>query len=1296
WDQKGQDANIILRTFDGTQFDAGVTLDNAVSSAVLSADKFFGEAAINLSQAVFPEDPTSCLTVGNILPGTITGNSDSADYKDTVLADFTEFVTISNCGSVRVTKVTDPAGLAGSFPYTLSRSGGGFVDYQTPQSTEKTGTLAGHGDSDLIHDLVTGDDYTLAENLTDPTWGVQSIVCDGNNVYPGGEAFSVVSSVTSECTITNKLQTGTLTVVKYVQNNSGGNLAAADFTVHVTRDGADVSGSPAAGSASGTVYTLLLGDYLVSEVDPTAMGYARSGFSGDCVDSNGDGVAEVTVIPDQNVTCTITNADGDPGLSLSKSGTLNDDDGTAGVSAGDTISYAFTVTNTGVLTLSNVMIDDPLITVEGGPITLDAGAADSTTFSGSYTITQADIDAGGVDNTATTSGDCPDGTNDCATATDSHSEILAQSPSIALLKSGTLNDDDSTAGVSEGDTISYAFTVTNTGNVTLTNITLADTVGGVTISGGPIASLAPGASDSSTFSGSYTVTQADIDAGTFSNTATVTGTPPSGGDVSATDDDVQTLLHSAAIDLVKTGSYQGDPAAAAVGDTVSYTFDVTNTGNVTLTSVTINDPTVTVDCGSFDGQLLPGESVTCSASTTIDQADIDAGSVLNTATATGTAPSGSEVEDQDSALVPLPQSASVDVESYTNDQDADDPTGPLILVGNAVEWTYQVTNTGNVTLYDVAVTDTMFGESSAERIRCDEDNVIAVLAPGEVVWCAAFGTAEAGQFSNTGTAEGSPTPSAQQLSLLAAQETVTDSDPSHCFGVELAIELVKEGSLDMGADGVATPGDLIHYTFTVTNTGNMELTAVTVTDPLVAVSGGPVALAAGQVDSSTFTASYAITQADIDAGVVDNTASASGSSSLGPDVSAEDSHSEPIPQAPSILLEKTGTFQDENGDGAAQAGETISYAFTITNTGNVTLANVSISDPDAVMSGGPLASLAPGASDATTFTGSYVITQADIDAGTFTNTATATGTDPNGDPTSDDDSHTEALPQDAVLSIVKTGSWFDANGDGDADAGETIDYEFLVSNDGNVTLTNISVTDPLVSEISCPSGNPISLLAPGASESCTGSYTLSQDDVDAGERDNTATADSDQTDPVSDDETVVLPQNPSIAIVKSGEFQDEDGDGLAQPGETIGYTFIVTNTGNVSLTNVTVTDPLPGLSAISFDGGDSDGDGELDVDETWTYSASYTVTQGDIDAGSVENLATADSDESDPADDGHNEPLPGNVSLTISKEAVDVGSDGVLGTDDVTASNEQMVAPGGIAAFTIIVTNDGNKTAFGA
>ena len=225
-------------------------------------------------------------------------------------------------------------------------------------------------------------------------------------------------------------------------------------------------------------------------------------------------------------------------ITLSKAGTLNDDDGAAGVSAGDTISYAFTVTNTGNVAVTDITLADTGATVSGGPIaSLAVGASDSSTFTASYTITQTDIDAGTYTNTATVTGDGT-GTDD-VTATDNDTQALATGASITLSKTGTLNDDDGIPGVSAGDTISYAFTVTNIGDMPVTDITLADP--GATVSGGPIASLAVGESDSSAFIGIYAITQVDIDAGTYTNTATVTGDGAGTNDVTATDTDSLSL-----------------------------------------------------------------------------------------------------------------------------------------------------------------------------------------------------------------------------------------------------------------------------------------------------------------------------------------------------------------------------------------------------------------------------------------------------------------------------------------------------------------------------------------------------------------------------------------------------------------------------------------------------------------------------------------------------------------------------------------------------------------------------------
>ncbi|MBW4359538.1 HYR domain-containing protein, partial [Flavobacterium taihuense] len=102
-------------------------------------------------------------------------------------------------------------------------------------------------------------------------------------------------------------------------------------------------------------------------------------------------------------------------------------------------------------------------------------------------------------------------------------------------------------------------------------------------------------------------------------------------------------------------------------------------------------------------------------------------------------------------------------------------------------------------------------------------------------------------------------------------------------------------------------------------------------------------------------------------------------------------------EKPSIALVKTAHFNDENGDGYAKAGETITYSFEITNTGNVPLTNVIINDPllGVIMSGNPLI-MEVDEINTTNFKGRYVIKQSDINTGSISNQATVYGTSPNG------------------------------------------------------------------------------------------------------------------------------------------------------------------------------------------------------------------------------------------------------------------------------------------------------------
>jgi hypothetical protein len=148
-----------------------------------------------------------------------------------------------------------------------------------------------------------------------------------------------------------------------------------------------------------------------------------------------------------------------------------------------------------------------------------------------------------------------------------------------------------------------------------------------------------------------------------------------------------------------------------------------------------------------------------------------------------------------------------------------------------------------------------------------------------------------------------------------------------------------------------------------------------------------------------------------------------------------------------------------------------------------------------------------------------------------TNTATASGTDNNGNPVSATDTAdvtltTEEEPPVPALSLVKSlqGN-ADEDGSGDVTLGDTLTYGFVATNIGNVELTGVTITDPLpsLSALACTPTQPAPL-APTEAISCTATYVVTAADVTAGAINNTATADSDQTDPVDDNETVsVLP-----------------------------------------------------------------------------------------------------------------------------------------------------------------------------
>src|SRR5439155_713522 len=134
-----------------------------------------------------------------------------------------------------------------------------------------------------------------------------------------------------------------------------------------------------------------------------------------------------------------------------------------------------------------------------------------------HTITSTDTAAGSVVNVATATD--TQGNNQSSSTSDRKSVVKAK---MAITKSQTSLDDSNTDGLTgdAGDVISYKVTVTNTGNVILTGLTVTDPVAGGTLTSG--ATLAIGASD--TFTPSHTITSTDTAAGSVVNVATATDT----------------------------------------------------------------------------------------------------------------------------------------------------------------------------------------------------------------------------------------------------------------------------------------------------------------------------------------------------------------------------------------------------------------------------------------------------------------------------------------------------------------------------------------------------------------------------------------------------------------------------------------------------------------------------------------------------------------------------------------------------------------------------------------------------
>jgi uncharacterized repeat protein (TIGR01451 family) len=976
----------------------------------------------------------------------------------------------------------------------------------------------------------------------------------------------------------------------------------------------------------------------------------------------------------------------EPGLTLKKAA----DASALGKPAtpGDMITYSFEAENTGTVTLRDVAITDELkglsaLTYDWPGETGVLKPGEKVTATATYAITQADIDAGHVANTATTQGTPPSGPRVSPPPAQTDTPLTPE-PGISLTKTADSSGIGDPAKV--GDVITYSFESVNTGNVTLRDVAISDELEGLSELTydwpGESGVLKPG--ETVTATATYALTQADIDAGHVANKATSHGTPPSGDPVDSPPGETDTPLPPApSISLTKKADSSAIGTPAKVGDVVTYSFESQNTGNVTLRDVAITDELAGLSELAYDwagetGVLQPGETVTATATYAITQADIDAGHVANKATSHGTPPSGDPVDsppaETDTPLTPAP---GISLTKTADDSAIGDPAKP----GDVITYSFESVNTGNVTLRDVAIRDELEGLS---ELTYDWPGDAGVLKPGETVTATATyaitqADIDASHVANKATSHGTP-PSGDPVDSPPA-ETDTPLTPAP------GISLTKKAD-DSAIGNPAAPGDVITYSFQSVNTGNVTLRDVAISDELEGLSeltydwpGDAGVLKPGE--TVTATATYAITQADIDAGHVANKATSHGTPPSGDPVDSPPAETDtPLTPAPGISLTKKA---DDSAIGdPAKPGDVITYSFESVNTGNVTLRDVAITDELEGLSEltydwpGDAGVLKPG--ETVTATATYAITQADIDAGHVANRATSHGTPPSGDPVDSPPAETDTplTPEPGISLTKKADATAISN---PAAPGDVITYSFESVNTGNVTLRDVAITDELegLSELTYEWPGEAGVLQPGETVTATATYALTQTDIDAGHVANKATAHGTPPSgppvdsPPAETDTPLTPE-PGISLTKKAA--DSAIGTPAKPGDVITYSFESVNTGNVTLRDVAITDELEGLSQLTYDWpGDA---GVLKPGETVTATATYALTQADIDAGHVANKATShgtppsgDPVDSPPAEtDTPLTPEPG-ISLTKKADASAIGDPAKVG-DVVTYAFESV------------------------
>jgi LPXTG-motif cell wall-anchored protein len=937
---------------------------------------------------------------------------------------------------------------------------------------------------------------------------------------------------------------------------------------------------------------------------------------------------------------------------------------TSVMAVGDSTTVTVSATNSGGVALAPSVVlssSDAHNTVPSVASTCTVPASlavgESWSCAVSYVVTQADLDAGKVTFTARA-----EGTSwDQVTVTDEKSAVVSTDLQTGLdLVFPTVTA--TTAGVA----VPLSVSVKNTGNAAASQVKAVVGVGFAGSGTPPVFTCGSpvGAGATVTCTGSYTPTQADIDR------------VPSGLDVpvvvSVLQIDQSTTTKSVAGHIAVTQSPSvgvvlsatGSPVRA--GDTVTFTATVSNSGTVSLSapSVTTGSPGVSLPTWSNcpSAAFAPGATVSCSVVYTVTQADVDHGSVTATVTASASDPAHAVVSSSASSTqVAIPVTATAAVISVSTS-----PVSPAAVVaGNPVGVSAQVKNTGTVTLGSVSAT--VSSVSPAVTLLCPPGS----LAPGAVVTCAGTLTVTQGQV-DAGVVPVTVMPGAATPSGVTGTAASSDLVVTRTSAVSAA--------LSVSPTQISHVGEQVTFSVVVTNDGSTTVSTPQANRVDFSGTGTVPAIGCGSVTtlaphaSVTCTGTYQVTQADLDAAGVTITVTGSGSTPEGVRTSPQTSVTVSVLQSAGISVSLASPAS------ATHVGESVTLTATVTNTGNVT-----VHAPVVVSATGPQVTFTCPSSipvgQSVTCTGAYAVTQQAADAGSVEFEVVAQGTTPV--PTSAtvasaaSSAHLAvAVPASIAVSVSASGVL--------TKKGDTITYTAVVQNTGSVTVLSTSVgvavgqftgTGPTVS-FTCPPGS----IAPNASATCTGSYVLTQADVDQGAVTLTVAATATTVTPAHSAVSATSSPALSVTIAATAALTSAlavSPTTVGTVGEVVHLSTLVTNSGALTVGSMgVVVDSFPSDSVapvFSCPGS------ALAPAQSQTCTADYAITQTDLDRGGV-NVTVHPVGTTT----GSNSPVAG----TAKSATVLTSGDAAL-TIQATALPPTASSAGSAVSYTVTVTNGG-------